>query len=344
MKLLVLGGTLFLGRHAVEAALARGHEVTILSRGLTNPSLYPEVERLAGDRDGDLSALQGRSWDAVVDPSGYVPRVVRRSAELLADAVEHYVFVSSISVYRDLAEQGFDETYPLGELPRDHGENVGRFYGQLKAGSEEVVREIYGERAAVVRSGLIVGRYDWTNRFGWWVRRVALGGEVLVPDADPWPLQIVHGRDLAHWMLDLAERRVGGTFNATGPERPLDVHAVLEAAREASGSDASFVRVPERFLLEQGVEPFGDLPLWLALPENPGLAGFFSVDVSRALAAGLRFRPLAETISDTLAWERERGAAPDKDYGPSALATGLDPARERQLLATLRAREPLAGG
>jgi 2'-hydroxyisoflavone reductase len=336
LNLLVLGGTLFLGRHVVEAALDRGHEVTLFSRGRTNPDLFPEVERLAGDRDGDLSALEDREWDAVIDPSGYAPRIVGASAELLADAVAHYVFVSSISVYRDFAEPGCDESYPVGELPADHGEDGDRFYGPLKAASEDVVREVYGDRSALVRSGLIVGRYDWTNRFGWWVRRVAEGGKVLVPDANPWPIQIVHGRDLADWMLDLAERRVAGTFNATGPEMPLAMDQVLETARQISGSDASFVRVSEDFLLEQGIEPFADLPLWLALRANSDFAGFFDADVGRAVAAGLRFRPLAETTADALAWERERGAAQDKDYGPPALAKGLEPARERELLEDWR--------
>jgi 2'-hydroxyisoflavone reductase len=337
MRLLVLGGTLFLGRHVVEAARDRGHEITIFSRGHTNPDLFPDVERLTGDRDGDLTALEGREWDAVVDPSGYVPRVVRQSAELLADATGHYTFVSSISAYGDFAKPGFDESYPTGELPDDHGEDVNRFYGELKAACEDVVRDVYGDRSAIIRSGLIVGRYDWTNRFGWWIRRVAEGGEVLVPDADLWPVQIVNGRDLAEWLLDLAERHESGTFNATGPESPLAMADVLQTAREVSGSDAAFVPVPESFLLEQGVEPFDDLPLWLALPANPAFAGFFDADVSRAVAAGLRFTPLAETVAAVLAWERERSGAPDKDYGPQALAGGLDPAREAELLAAARA-------
>jgi nucleoside-diphosphate-sugar epimerase len=337
MRLLVLGGTLFLGRHVVEAALDRGHQVTIFTRGRTNPGAFPEVEQLLGDRDGDLGTLEGREWDAVIDPSGYVPRVVRMSAELLAEAVGHYTLVSSISAYRDFDERGFDETYPTGKLPDDHGEDVDGFYGQLKAASEVVVREVYEDRCAVVRSGLIVGRYDWTNRFGWWVRRVAEGGDVLVPDAERWPVQIVHGRDLTDWMLGLAERGVAGTFNATGPETPLAMERVLETARDVSGSDARFVRVGEDFLLEQGLEPFDDVSLWLALDANPGFAGFFEADVSRAVAAGLRFRPLAGTVADALAWERERRGSPEKDWGPSALAAGLDPARETDLLREWRA-------
>jgi 2'-hydroxyisoflavone reductase len=338
VRLLVLGGTLFLGRHVVEGALERGHDVTSFSRGQTNPELFPDVEKLTGDRDGGLSLPGGRTWDAVIDPSGYVPRVVRQSVELLAGRVAHHTFVSSISAYRDLAQPSFDESYPTAELPDDHDEDVDRHYGALKAACEGVVREGFGDAAAIVRAGLIVGRYDWTNRFGWWVQRVAEGGDVLVPDADPWPIQVVHGRDLAEWMLDLAEGGMGGTFNAVGPVKPFEMHELLDAARLVSGSEARFVPVGESFLLEQGVEPFDDVPLWLALDANPDFAGFFDADVSRAVAAGLRFRPLEETVADTLAWERERSAAPDKDYGPQALAHGLDPTREAALIAAWRAR------
>lgn len=338
MRLLVLGGTLFLGRHVVEAALERGHDVTLFSRGRTNPGLYPEAEHLVGDRDGDLSALRGRAWDAVVDPSGYVPRVVAASAELLADRVGHYTFVSSISAYGDFDRVGIDETVPTPPLPEDHGEEVDRYYGELKAACERVVEDAFPGRATIVRAGLIVGRYDWTNRFGWWVRRVAEGGDVLVPDARPWPVQIVDGRDLAAWMLEMAERGGSGTFNAVGPAEPLDMEAVLGTAREVSGSDARFVRVDEGFLLDEGVEPHADLPLWLALAANPQYAGFDRVDGGRAVAEGLRFRPLADTVAAALEWERERDASPAKDWGPSALARGLDPAREAELLAAWRAR------
>jgi 2'-hydroxyisoflavone reductase len=333
LRLLVLGGTLFLGRHLVEAALDRGHDVTLFTRGRTNPGLYPEVEHLVGDRDGDLSALEAREWDAVVDPSGYVPRVVGASAELLAGAAGHYTFISSISAYRDFETAGLDETYPTGELPEDHGEDVDRFYGQLKAACERVVEEAFPGRALVVRAGLIVGRYDWTNRFGWWVRRVAEGGDVLVPDANPWPVQIVDGRDLAAWILDAAEEGRSGVFNATGPAEPLGMKEVLAAIRAVSGSDAVLVPVSESFLLEHQVEPFDELPLWLALGAHPEYVGFDRVDVSRAVAAGLRFRPLSDTVAETLAWERERTGAPDKDWGPSALARGLSPEREGELLA-----------
>ena len=327
MRLLVLGGTLFLGRHVVEAALGRGHEVTLFNRGRTNADLYPEAEHLRGDRDGNLSALANREWDAVVDPSGYVPRVVRASTELLAGATDHYTFVSSISAYRDFAKIGIREDYPLAELPEE-SEDVDRYYGALKALSEDVVREQFGERALVVRAGLIVGRYDWTNRFGWWVRRVARGGDVLVPDVADWHVQVVDGRDLATWILDLAERDQGGTFNATSV--PLPMEGLLAAAASVAGTEARFVKVDEGWLLDRGVEPFEELPLWLALTKNPEYRGFFAVDVSCALASGLECPSITETITDTLAWA---GEGLHKDYGPSALAHGLDPGRERELLS-----------
>lgn len=332
MRLLVLGGTLFLGRHVVEDALGRGHAVTLFTRGRTNAGLYPEADHLHGDRDGDLSALEGREWDAVVDPSGYVPRVVRASAELLAGVTGHYTFVSSISAYRDFEAVGIDEGYPTAELPADAGEDVSAHYGPLKAACERVVEEVLPDRALIVRAGLIVGRYDWTNRFGWWVRRVARGGDVLLPDADPWPVQVIDGRDLAGWMLDTAERGGAGVFNATGPEQPIAMRDVLGECRRASGADARFVEVAESFLLEREVEPFSELPLWLALPHEPEFAGFFRADVGRAVAAGLTFRPLSDTVGEALAWEEERAGAPDKDYGPSALASGLEPEREAELL------------
>jgi 2'-hydroxyisoflavone reductase len=326
VKLLILGGTLFLGRHVVEAALERGHEVTLFNRGRTNAGLYPEAEHLRGDRDGDLSALGGRAWDAVVDPSGYVPRVVAASTELLGGAARHYTFVSSISVYRDFAQAGVAEDYPLAELPEE-SEDVATHYGALKALCEEVVSEQFAERALIVRAGVIVGPYDWTNRFGWWVRRVARGGEVLVPAAPEWPVQIVHARDLADWILEMAERRTGGNFNAVN--EPMPMMDVLAEIRGLTGSDADFVPVDEQFLLDEGVEPWDGLPLWLATSVHPDFAGMMAVDVSRAQAAGLRGRPLAETIREILGWEEQ---PVHRDYGSRGGSAGLDSGRERELL------------
>jgi 2'-hydroxyisoflavone reductase len=327
VRLLVLGGTLFLGRHVVEAALGRGHEVTLFNRGRTNAELYPEAEHLRGDRDGNLSALANREWDAVVDTSGYVPRVVSASAELLAGAVGHYTFVSSVSAYRDFRRRGITEDYPVAELSEE-SEDVPSHYGALKASCEDVVREVFGERALVVRAGVIVGPYDWSNRFGWWVRRVAAGGRVLVPAASEWPVQIIHARDLADWALDMAERRQGGTFNAVGESVPMP--KVLEEIRSLTSSDAEFVRVDEQFLLDQGVEPWDGLPLWLAATANPEFAWMMSVDVSRAQTAGLRHRALADTIRECRAPESE---PEDRDFGSRGGSAGLDPQEERDLLA-----------
>jgi 2'-hydroxyisoflavone reductase len=311
MRLLVLGGTAFLGRAVVEAALERGHEVTLFNRGRTNAELFPEAEKLRGDRDGDLSALAGRSWDAVVDPSGFIPRVVRGSAELLGDAVEHYTFVSSISVY---ASRG-----RLIELDDPTTEDVQQHYGGLKALCERVVDEIYPARSANVRAGLIVGPHDPTGRFTYWPHRIARGGEVLAPGPAERPVQLVDVRDLAAWMLDLGERRIAGTFDATGP---TTMGAVVDACLRVAASDATITWVDYAFLLRQGVGEWLELPLWLASPEHRHL---LKADASRALAAGLRLRPLEKTVRAALASARPVNGV------------GLAPERERELLAAWQA-------
>jgi len=277
MRLLVLGGTKFLGRHVVAHALADGHEVTTFTRGQTNPELFPDVEHLRGDRDGDLDALGGREWDGVVDTSGYVPRVVRQSADLLHDAVQRYVFVSSISVYAEPEEEPADE-------------DVQAHYGALKRACERVVDEVYGDRGTAVRAGLIVGPYDPTDRFTYWARRLAAGGDVLAPGRPEQPVQVVDGRDLARWLVRLALHGPGGTFDATGPQ--LTLGEVLERLR--GSSNLVWVEKPE------GVTPWTELPLWL--PED----GWFLMqrDVSAAQAAGLSCRRLEETARDTEAWDR----------------------------------------
>jgi 2'-hydroxyisoflavone reductase len=318
---------LFVGRHLVEAALDRGDEVTLFNRGRTNPELFPDVEQVRGDRETGLAAVAGRRWDAVLDPSGYVPRVVRVSVEELAGATEHYTFVSSVSAYRDFTTLAIAEDYPLAELAEE-SEDVSAHYGALKAACEAVVAEAFGDRALIVRPGVVVGPYDWTNRFGYWVRRIAAGGDVLVPGPMDAPTQVIHARDLADWILEMAERREGGTFNTVTPRGPLI--ELLSQIRDVTGSDARFVEVDESFLLERGVEPWDELPLWLAPEANPGIWGMTAVDASRAGRAGLRHRPLAETIREVLAWEEEPVS---KDYGPAALSHPLSRARERDLLA-----------
>ncbi len=337
MRLLVLGGTLFVGRHLVEAALERGHEVTLFNRGRTNEDLFPQVERLRGDRDGDLSALEGRTWEAAFDPSGYVPRVVRASAEALAESVGHYTFVSSGSVY-PFEHGAHDERSPVEQL-EEETEDVNKAYGALKALSERELEQVFPGRALILRAGLIVGNYDWTNRFGYWVRRVADGGEVLVPAPRDWTIQIVDARDLVDWALDMGERGEAGTFNAVGPERPITIEELVETTKRVSGSDATFTWVEEDFLLDQGLEPFDDVPLWLALGRNPELSSFYRMDNAKALGAGLSFRPLSETIADTLAWEQERSGRPlEKDYGVGGEVPGLSSDREAEVLRAWRER------
>jgi 2'-hydroxyisoflavone reductase len=327
LRLLILGGTKFLGRAAAEAALARGHELTLFTRGRTNPDLFPEAEHLRGDRDGDLRALEGRSWDAVIDPSGYVPRVVRASAELLRDAVGHYVFVSSISAYAEPLPDGYDETAPLHGEPKS--EQVMEEYGALKAACERTVEEVLPGRSASIRAGLIVGPHDPTDRFTYWPVRVARGGDVLAPGDPGQHVQFVDVRDLGAWLVEVAETRAAGPFNATGPEPPVTMGDLLQTCRAVAANGAELVWVEDAFLLEREVGEWMELPLWI--PSEPNV---FEADVSRAVAAGLRFRPLEETVRDTLEWARAQGetAAPLAS-GMAIGKAGMEPERERELLA-----------
>jgi len=333
MRLLLLGGTRFLGRHVAELALARGDEVTLFTRGRTNPGVLPRAEHLVGDRDGGLAPLAGRRWDAVVDTSGYVPRVVRQSARLLAGAVDRYVFVSSASVYADASEPGLHEGSPVDELSAPGSEDVQRDYGALKALCEREVEDALPGRATSVRAGLIVGPHDPTGRFTWWVARLHRGGEVLAPEPPDQPVQLVDVRDLAAWLLLLAEQGPAGTYNAMGPAEELTLAGLLDTVRAATRSDAQLVWVPEQVLADAGVGAWMDLPLWLAPTLEPAQAAFLAVDASRARAAGLRFRPLSDTARDTLAWLLE--SPPLGAGAPVEPPPGLTPERERAILDAL---------
>lgn len=295
MRLLVLGGTRFVGRHFAEAALARGHDLTLFHRGRTNPGLFSDAEEVLGDRDRTLP--QGR-WDTVVDFCGYVPRQVRQAAaEIDAD---RYVFISSISVYADFRVRGLTEESPVKQPARETEEVTPETYGWLKALCE---RELADRSALIVRPGILVGPHDYTGRFTYWPWRVAQGGEVLAQGRPQRPVQLLDARDLAAWLVQMVEKGRTGTYNATGPDRVLTMGELLEACREVTGSDATFTWV-DRDL---------DLPLWT--PEEK--SGFDSVDSSRARAEGLAFRPLADTIRDTLAWvvADPEGRAPLKARG-----------------------------
>ncbi len=329
MKLLILGGTSFLGRHLVEIAQARGHTLTLFNRGQRNPNLFPEIEHLRGNRDGDLTALHGRTWDAAIDTSGYFPRIVRASAELLAGAVSHYTFISSISVYSDVSIIGIDESAPVGTLADPTVEEItGDTYGPLKALCEQAAEQAIPGRALIVRPGLIVGPHDPTDRFTYWPHRVAQGGEVLAPAHADYRVQIIDARDLAGWILSMVEARQTGVYNATGPAYPLTLGNVLDTCRTVSGSDARVTWVAEQFLLDNKVEPWVQLPLWV--PESdPANAGFSAVNCQQAIAAGLAFRPLADTVRDTLAWDATR--PPDHEW-----RAGITRERETELLQAWR--------
>jgi 2'-hydroxyisoflavone reductase len=321
VQVLVLGGTRFVGRHIVEAALAAGHEPTVFHRGQTGADLFPNVEHVHGDRDGDLSALEGRAWDAAIDVSGYLPRLVRASARLLAGAVGHATFVSSVSVFADEQAMGQDETAPLLELEDPETEDVEAHYGGLKVRCEHEMEAAFPGRALIVRPGLVAGPHDPTDRFTYWVRRVARGGRVLAPDAPDVRIQLIDARDLGRWIVEMAERQATGTYVATGPASPLTLGEVMTACRRVSGSDATFTWLPQDFLLEAGVQPWSEVPLWLPAPDN----GLLWMDVRKAIAAGLTFRPLEETVRDTLAWDSE---VPDRPLG-----AGLPADREAVLLS-----------
>jgi 2'-hydroxyisoflavone reductase len=319
MDLLVLGGTRFLGRHLVAEALGRGHRVTLFNRGESNPGLFPGVEELRGERGGDLSPLRGRRWDAAIDTCGYLPRDVRRSAELLADSAGHYTFVSSISVYRDFARTGINEDAPVLEPPEPE-ELDWEHYGGLKVGCERAAEAAMPGRTLVVRPGMIVGPHDYTNRFPYWRRRAADGQEVLAPGDPEQQVQLIDARDLAAWMLGMAEEGGTGVYNATGPWHRLTMRGMLEEIRAATGSDARFVWASEEFLLDAGVKPWEEMPFWV--PKK--MAGIHSADVGRAVGAGLAFRPLGETVRDV--------PGPDEGRPEVEIGAGIPRGREEELL------------
>lgn len=320
MKLLILGGTQFLGRAVVEAALKRSHEVTLFNRGQTNPDLFPEVEKVRGDRGVD--PIPRGEWDAVIDTSGYVPAVVRRSAEALRNSVQRYLFVSSISAYAGFSE-GPTEDSQRARLakgqPDDELQSSYENYGALKALCEDVVSEVYGERAVIVRPGLIVGPHDPTGRFTYWPHRIARGGEFIVPGSPEDQIQFIDARDLGAWLVELCARREWGAFNATHPG--LFWGELVDSCVQVTGSDARPVWVDADWLAAQGVGQWMELPLWL---HEPGAVGMMRADVSRAVAAGLTFRPLDEIVRGTL-----EAAETTED-------AGMKPERERELIEAWR--------
>jgi 2'-hydroxyisoflavone reductase len=325
MKILILGGKRFLGIALVEAMLKAGHIPTLFNRGVTNPDLFPDVQNLIGDRDGDLSAFKWRKWDAVIDTSGFLPGVVRESAKALSKKALTYVFISTVSVYRDFRNPDIHEDYPLAQLEDpEEKDYTGEAYGPLKALCEYEIQQNFPGRVAVVRPGLIVGPNDPTDRFTYWPWRVSLGGKVLAPAPPSANLQFIDVRDLADFILKLIEREQEGVFNVTGPKKPATFGSLLVACREAAESNAGFSWVDELFLLSEGVKPWSDLPLWVP-NTDPEFAGFYNINNDKAVKAGLTFTPLSETVGDTLEWLKSR---PKR----KKLKVGMDIARETKLL------------
>lgn len=334
MKLLILGGTQFLGRHMAELALAGGHEVTLFNRGNHGADLFPAAEQIRGDRLLDLSALRGRRWDAVFDASCYLPSAARRSAELFADAVEHYCLITSISVFPEISADTV-EASKLAELTAEQlvtaeaqapskgsqsGGGYGAAYGGLKALCERELLRVMGSRALIVRPGFIIGPYDYSSRLRYWVERMREGGRVLAPGLPQRTVRLIDARDIAHWCLAMAQRRAGGWFNASGSDGQT-MGELLAACNAATGQHSALIWRGEAALLSAGVQPFVDLPYWLAAADN----AMMDVRSVAATAAGLRFRPLFESVLDVAKW-LESQAEPASVYG-------LSRAREWALLA-----------
>ena len=328
MKILIIGGTRFLGRHLVHSALGRGHEVALFNRGLTNPDLFPQVETILGDREKDLAQLSGREWDAVIDTCGYVPRIVHLSALGLEGSVGRYVFISSISAYAGFSTVGIDESDPVGKMEDETVEEItGETYGPLKVLCEKVVQDTFDEGALIIRPGLIVGPYDPTDRFTYWPVRVARGGDVLAPEEPAAPVQIIDARDLSDFIIKLIEEDASGIFNATGPDYGLTMGAMLETCKQVSDSDADFKWASVELLGRHEVAPWSDMPVWI--PNTEEDAGFSRVDISKAIKAGLKFRPLEETVRDTLEWVATRPS--DREW-----RAGLSAEKEEKVLAALK--------
>jgi len=322
MNLLILGGTIFLGKHIVNEAIAKGHTVTLFNRGQHNPDLFPEIEKIRGDRDGDLSGLKDRKFDAVIDTCGYVPRIVGKSAEFLKDSVGHYTFISSISVYNKVDVMGINESSEVGVVTDGNlDEMTLENYGPLKALCEKEVSEKFGKNASIVRSGLIVGDGDFSDRFTYWIRRISKGGKVIIPLSKINNIQFIDVKDLAAWTLKITEEKISGVFNSTGPLETLTLNTFIEKCKKFSGSDVEFIYMDEKFLLDEEVIPYKDITLWL--PEDS--FGMNNVDISKAKNAGLRIRPLEETFKDTLKYDLSRG----KDF---KLRTGLSDEKETELI------------
>lgn len=339
MKILVLGGSRFLGRTFVEAAQSQNHEVTIFNRGSHNEG-FKDVEIITGDRFGDLKEIQNRYWDAVLDTSGFIPSTVAKSTEILKDRVKHYTFISSISVYKDWILENFDENYPVfdmnldeaNELSKDSNGPLYEYYGPFKALCERLAEKNSPGCVLNVRAGQLIGPNDYTDRIPYWIHRISKGGKVLAPGNPNRSVQVIDNKDLSKWILKMMMNQAGGTFNATGPDYRLSMKEFLETCIKVTGADAELVWVPEDFLLKHQVAPWTEMPLWV--PEDYPLApelkepwkGAFSVNIDKAIKSGLTFRTLDESLFEIYQWEKQRNLPEDE------WKSGMREKREKDLL------------
>ncbi|MEP7380397.1 MAG: NAD-dependent epimerase/dehydratase family protein [Gemmatimonadota bacterium] len=332
LRILILGGTGFIGPHQVRYAQERGHRITLFNRGKTNPRLFPDVEKLQGDRAvGDYSALKGRDWDVVIDNPTTIPRWVRQAGDALKGHTKQFIFISTISTYASNATPDADETAPLATTTEPESEDRARLYGPLKALSEGEAKKAFGEHTTIIRPGLIVGPGDLSDRFTYWPVRLQRGGDVLAPGTPGDPSQIIDARDLSEFVIHCCEKETTGTFNVTGPASYLSIAEMLGGIRAVMVTDAHLTFVDADFLAEQKVRAWSDMPVWI--PPHGETAGFMRRSIARALAAGLTFRPLADTARDTLAYYH--GQPADRQ---AALRAGMEPAREKEILALWHAR------
>jgi len=323
MNILIIGGTRFVGRYLVESALNRNHDVTLFNRGQSNPYLFPNIEQIFGDRDGEIDRLKGRTWDAVIDTCGYYPRVVSASAKILSDKVKQYIFISSISVYGDLSQPGVDEKSPVGTIEDETIEEITETsYGPLKALCEQAIAKQFANKTLVIRPGLIVGPHDLSDRFSYWIHRVAQGGKILVPKPKDYNVQYIDVRDLSDWTIRMIEDQKTGIFNCTGPDYKLTMLELLNNCIKILNSHANLIWVDQKFLKENKVGEWIDLPIWIA---DKKLSGLMQTNCNKAFANRLKFRPLENTIKDTLEYCQSR----PKDYQWKA---GLSSERETELL------------
>ena len=333
LKVLILGGTGFIGPHFVNALKDGGHSLTLFNRGQRDPDADPGIEQLIGDRNGQIDALKGRDWDAVIDNSAYTPKQVKLTADLLKGHVRQYILISSVAAYANFTKAGIDESYELAKLDDPTVEEVnGQTYGGLKALCEKVAEEVYGKQATLIRPTYIAGPGDYTDRFTYWPVRVSKGGEMLVPGAPSDPFQIIDVRDLADFMRVVVEKHLTGAFNLCNPPRSVTMGSVLDTSKRVTGADTKFTWATPEFLEAQGLigkdlfAPSG-FPLWT--PTNSAYWAMPLISPARAIKKGLKFRTLETTIRDTLAWQATRPAE------NQTLRTGLKPEQEAAALAKL---------